>query len=110
MGDFMKLGIVISTDNAEAIWNAFRLANFSKKEGDEVRVFLVGAAVEYEKSQQVKFPSKSEAEKFVSSGGIVLACGTCLKAREQESTNLCPMSNLKELYTVVKESDKVVCF
>jgi hypothetical protein len=26
----MKLGVVISTSDAETVWNAFRLANFSR--------------------------------------------------------------------------------
>lgn len=106
----MKLSIIISTNNAETTWNAFRLANFSKKEGDDVKVFLVGAAVEYEKLPQLTFPSKSEAEKFISGGGAILACGTCLKSRSQEGTQLCPISSLKDLYAIIKESDKVVCF
>ncbi|MEW6035548.1 MAG: DsrE family protein [Candidatus Micrarchaeota archaeon] len=106
----MELGIVISTSDIEAAWNAFRLANFSKKEGDEVRVFLVGKAVDYEEISTEKFPAKDEAEKFASAGGIILACGTCLKLRNKEGDNLCPISSLKDLYALVKKSDKVVCF
>lgn len=51
----MKLGIMISTSDIEATWNAFRLANFSKKEGVEVNVFLVGKAVDYEEKSTEKF-------------------------------------------------------
>ena len=110
LGDLMKLGIVISTDDIEAIWNAFRLANFSKNEGDDVKVFLVGKAVEYEEKGTKHFPAKGEAEKFVSVGGIILACGTCLKLRNKPGDNVCPISSLKDLYALVKESDKIVCF
>ncbi len=106
----MKLGIVISTSDIEAIWNAFRLANFSKKEGDEVKVFLVGKAVDYEDKGTEHFPAKIEAEKFALAGGAILACGTCLKLRNKPGDNLCPMSSLKDLYALVKESDKVVSF
>ncbi len=106
----MKLGIVISTEDIEAIWNAFRLANFSKKEGDEVKVFLVGKAVEYEEKNTERFPAKNEAEKFVSGGGSILACGTCLKLRNRQGDNLCPISSLKDLYALIKESDKIVSF
>lgn len=106
----MKLGIVISTNDVEAVWNAFRLANFSRKEGDDVRVFLVGKAVDYEEASTEKFPAKSEAEKLVSAGGIILACGTCLKLRNKQGSAICPLSTLKDLYALVKESDKVVCF
>ncbi len=106
----MKLGIVISTEDIEAIWNAFRFANFSKKEGDEVKIFLVGKAVEYEESSTEHFPAKNEAEKFVSIGGTILACGTCLKLRDKQGDDLCPISSMKDLYALVKESDKIVCF
>ena len=106
----MKLGIVISTGDIEAIWNAFRLANFSKKEGDDVKVFLVGKGVDYEEKSTEHFPAMKEAEKFASAGGIILACGTCLKLRNKEGDNLCPLSTMKDLYMLVKESDKVVCF
>ncbi|MBI5047123.1 DsrE family protein [Candidatus Micrarchaeota archaeon] len=106
----MKLGIVISTSDIEAAWNAFRLAIFSKKEGDEVTVFLVGKAVDYEDKSTEHFPAKNEAEKFASAGGAILACGTCLKLRNKTGDNLCPISSLRDLYALVKESDKVVCF
>lgn len=106
----MKLGIVISTDEVEAIWNAFRLANFSKVKGDEVRVFLVGKGVDYEKSSNEKFDSVGEAKKLQQSGGNIMACGTCLKIRQKEGSEICPISSLKDLYELVKESDKVVSF
>lgn len=106
----MKLGIVISSEDIETAWNAFRLANFSKKEGDEVKVFLVAKGVDYEEKSSEKFPAKAEAEKFVSSGGTILACGTCLKLRNKQGDALCPLSSMKDLYALIRESDKIVCF
>ncbi|MBI5159381.1 DsrE family protein [Candidatus Micrarchaeota archaeon] len=106
----MKLGIIISTSDAESVWNAFRLANFSRKEGDEVKVFLVGKAVDYVEASTEKFPAKAEAEKLVASGGVILACGTCLKLRNKAGDVLCPLSTMKDLYSLVKESEKLVCF
>ena len=38
----MKLGIVIYSNDPETVWNAFRFGNFSLKEEDEVKVFLIG--------------------------------------------------------------------
>jgi uncharacterized protein involved in oxidation of intracellular sulfur len=106
----VKLGIVISTNDAETVWNAFRLGNFSRKEGTETKVFLVGKGVEYEKASCEKFNTVGEAGKFISSGGVILACGTCIKARNQEGTNLCPISSMKDLYVLIAESDKIVSF
>ncbi|PJE75618.1 sulfur reduction protein DsrE, partial [Candidatus Uhrbacteria bacterium CG10_big_fil_rev_8_21_14_0_10_48_11] len=37
----MKIGIIISQTNPETVWNVFRLANFSLKQGDEVKIFLI---------------------------------------------------------------------
>jgi uncharacterized protein involved in oxidation of intracellular sulfur len=46
----------------------------------------------------------------VRSGGRIFACGTCIKTRGQEGSELCPISTMKEMYEIVKESDKVVTF
>ena len=51
----MKLGIIISQTNPEINWNTFRLANFAIKQDDEVKIFLIGEGVEYEKSSSEKF-------------------------------------------------------
>jgi uncharacterized protein involved in oxidation of intracellular sulfur len=37
----MKLGIVISTNDPEEVWNAFRFANVALKKNRTVKVFLV---------------------------------------------------------------------
>src|SRR3990172_8308349 len=38
----MKLGLVLSSNDAETAFNALRLANFSLAQGDGVTVFLLG--------------------------------------------------------------------
>ncbi len=106
----MKLGIVIGTEEAETVWNAFRLANFSRVKGDEVRVFLVGKGVDYEKSSNEKFDAVAEAKKLLQAGGNILACGACLKIRQKEGNEICPISSLKDLYDLVNGSDKIVSF
>ena len=107
----MKLGIIISQTNPETNWNAFRLANFAIKEGDEVKIFLVGEGVEYEASNSEKFNIQEQVAEFLKSEKAkILACGTCLKSRNQEATNSCPMSSMKDLYELVQESDKILTF
>ena len=44
----MKLGIIIYSTDAEAVWNAFRLGVFARKQGDQVSVFLLAKGVECE--------------------------------------------------------------
>lgn len=107
----MKLGIVISGTNAETNWNAFRLANFALEKRDVVKIFLVGEGVEYEKTNSEKFDIKEQAQKFLqNSNGAIMACGTCIKARNQESTETCPISTLKNLHELINECDKVLSF
>ncbi len=49
-------------------------------------------------------------EKFVTSKGVILACGTCFKIRNSNGTELCPLSTMNDLYEMIKEADKVVNF
>lgn len=107
----MKLAIIISTNNSETNWNALRLANFAIKQEDEVKIFLIGQGVEYESGDSDKFNIQEQVKEFLSSGQTqILACGTCLKLREQKATKTCPTSNLKDLYSLIKESDKILTF
>jgi uncharacterized protein involved in oxidation of intracellular sulfur len=48
-----------------------------------------------------EIPAKSEK---------ILACGTCIKSRNQEGTEMCPINTMKDMYEIIKESDKVVTF
>ena len=106
----MKLGIVIYSNDAETVWNVFRFANFSLKEGDTVKIFLLAKGVEYEKLDGEKFNIKEQTKSFLDKNGKIFACGTCLKSRELEGSETCPMSTMKDLYELVKESDKVLSF
>ncbi|MCC6501908.1 MAG: DsrE family protein [Deltaproteobacteria bacterium] len=106
----MKLTLIITQTNPEVVFNAFRLANFSLKEGDTVKVFLLAAGVELEQVDNTKFDVRGQAKSFLASGGEILACGTCLKLRNSTGTELCPISTMKDLYTLVKESDRVLTF
>lgn len=106
----MKLGIVIYSTDAETVWNAFRLGNFAVKEGDEVKAFLLASGVECQSLDTEKFNISEQMQCLVDNGGKILACGTCLKLRGQEGDELCPLSSMKDLYEMVKESDKVITF
>ena len=106
----MKLGIIIYSKDAEVVHNAFRLANFSLKEGDQVKVFLLASGVEYESLNSEKFNITEIAQKLLVTGGEILACGTCLNLRKQDSTELCPLSTIKDLHEIVRDCDKTVTF
>jgi len=106
----MKLGIVIYSTDAETVWNAFRLGVFALKEGDAVNVFLLAKGVECESLNTERFSVTSQMKELVEKGGRILACGTCLKIRNSEGTELCPLSTMKDLYELIRDSDKVVSF
>jgi len=63
----MKVGVIISSNDAETSWNALRYTNFCLGQKDEVKVFLKG-------------------------------------------TEMCPINTMKDMYEIIKESDKLVTF
>ncbi len=106
----MKLAMVLTVAESETVFNALRLANYARKQGDTVKVFLLGKGVELDQIQDPKFNVREQAEAFLSAGGCILACGTCLELRHSEGSELCPLSTMKDLYEMVKEADKVLTF
>jgi uncharacterized protein involved in oxidation of intracellular sulfur len=106
----MKIGVIISTNDVETCWNAIRYANFALGQKDEVKIFLMGKGVEYQSISTEKFNTVEQAEKFLQAGGKILACGTCIKSRNQQDSEMCPISTMKDMYEIIKESEKVVTF
>jgi uncharacterized protein involved in oxidation of intracellular sulfur len=109
IGGKMKLGIIISQTDPETVWNAYRLGTFALEQGDSVRTFLLGRGVESE-VEHPKFNVREQVQKYLQKGGQIYACGTCMKSRQMESSDSCPLSTMKDLYDIVKESDKVLTF
>ncbi|MCP4651895.1 MAG: DsrE family protein [Candidatus Omnitrophica bacterium] len=106
----MKIGIIVSSNDAETCWNTLRYANFCLNQKDEAKIFFMGKGVEYQQISTEKFNTVEQAEKFMQSGGKIYACGSCIKSREQGGSDMCPISTMKDMYDIVKESDKVVTF
>ena len=106
----MKIGVIIPSNDAETCWNAIRYANYVLDQKDEVKIFFMGKGVEYQKISTDKFNTIEQSEKFMQSGGKIFACGSCIKSREHEVSDMCPISTMKDMYEIVKESDKVVTF
>lgn len=106
----MKLGIILSHTEPETVFNALRLANYSLKQGDTVNVFLMGKGVELDQINDARFNVREQAQAVLAAGGKFLACGTCLKLRESKGSEICPLSTLKDLYDIVRDSDRLVTF
>ena len=46
----MKIGVVISSNDAETCWNTLRYANFCLGQKDEVKIFFMGKGLSIRKS------------------------------------------------------------
>lgn len=79
----MKIGVVLSTNDPEEVWNAFRFGNVALKEDHAVRVFLVNKGVEAEDIKSERFPVREQLQAFIDGKGELLACGTCMKNRQK---------------------------
>jgi uncharacterized protein involved in oxidation of intracellular sulfur len=106
----MKIGVIISSNDAEIVWNAFRYGNFALKEGDEIKVFLLAKGVEAESLDSDKFAVTQQMRDFVKAGGNIFACGACLKLHNSGPSELCPLAGLKDMHAIIKESDRVITF
>lgn len=58
--------------------------------------------------EDAKFDVKTLAKKVLDAGGDFLACGACLKLRESEGSEVCPLSTIKDHYQIVHDSDRLV--
>jgi uncharacterized protein involved in oxidation of intracellular sulfur len=62
--DYMNTLFIISTNDAETIYNAMRLANVAVKKGDEVSVFMLGRGVLFEKASNDQFNVMEQVNQF----------------------------------------------
>ena len=106
----MKIGIVLSSNDPEEVWSTFRFGNLSLKENHLVRVFLVNKGVEVEDIKSERFPVREQLRLFVENKGAILACGTCMKNRQKEESNFCPIATMKDLLEIVEWADRLLTF
>jgi hypothetical protein len=105
-----SIGIVICSNDMETVWNALRFANYSKNQGDSVSIFLLGKGVELDNLVKSEKNIKEQTDAFLGSGGTILGCGTCLKARNNNEPQVCKFSSLKDLYEIVRKNKTVLTF
>lgn len=106
----MKIGIILETKEPEKAWNAVRFANTALKKTHEVKLFLMGEAVECESLSHERFDVQAQLKEFVELKGTVLACGTCLKSRGMEGSDVCPISTMIDCLKMVEWADKILTF
>lgn len=105
-----SIGIVIYSNDVETVWNAIRFANYSKKQGDTVNIFLLGKGVELENLVTSDKNIKEQTDSFLDNGGTILGCGTCLSSRNNNEPQICKFSSLKDLYELVRKNKIVMTF
>ena len=106
----MKLGVVIYSNDAETVFQAFRLGNHALSQGDAVKVFLLAKGVECEGLDNEKFNVTKEIQAYLDAGGRTFSCGSCMKLRAKGESQACPLSKMADLYNIIAESDRVVTF
>lgn len=106
----MKFGLLIETNEPEKAWNGVRFANASLKAGHEVRIFLMSAGVEIESITHETFNVPAQLHEFAQLGGTVGCCGTCKRARDLPSTEICPISSMGDLVAMMEWADKTLSF
>lgn len=104
------MGIVISSGDAETVWNALRLGIAAQSKGDSVVIFVISKAVDVFIKDTSAFDIPKTSEQFVSKGGYILTCATCAKMRHTENVQMCTITSIFDLYEIVKQSKKVVSF
>jgi len=107
----MKLGIILQSNKPEHAWNTFRLGITALKAGHQVEIFLMNEGSELDTIPDSKdFDISAKVTEFKELKGEIYACGTCLKVRDKEESNVCPVSTMSDLLKMVEGSDKVLIF
>ena len=107
----MKLGIILQSNKPEHVWNTFRLGITSLKASHQVEIFLMSEGSELDTIPDTKdFGISVKVSEFKELKGEIYACGSCLKIRGKEESNVCPVSTMSDLLKMVENSDKVLVF
>jgi uncharacterized protein involved in oxidation of intracellular sulfur len=117
----MPLTLFVLNDppyGTERSYNGLRLAgSLAKRDGEHVRVFLIGDAAACAKVGQKVPQGYYNLELMLRSiarrGGVIGVCGTCMDARGIQEAELVAQSrrsSLDELTDWTQESDRVLVF
>lgn len=106
----MKFGIIINTNEPETVWNALRFATTALLNEHEVKIFLLGRGVELENIRSEQFNIQEQIKLYVENNGKLFSCGSCLKIRQMQGSEVCPVSTMHDMLHIVKECDKVLVF
>jgi len=107
----MKLGIVLQSNIPEHIWNAFRLGITTLKAGHQAEIFLMNEGSELDNIlDTANFDISDKVTEFKELTGNIYACGSCIKVRGKEESQICPLSTMSDLLKMIESSDKILVF
>ncbi|KKT20135.1 MAG: DsrE family protein [Parcubacteria group bacterium GW2011_GWB1_43_8] len=107
----MKLGIILQSNKPERAWNTFRLGITALKSSHAVKIFLMNEGSELDSiADSENFDLSAKIAEFKKLSGEIYACGTCLKSRGKEKSNICPISTMDDLLKMIESSDKILVF
>ena len=111
----MKFLIIVSSSDAETVWNAFRFASTCTTYDNEVTLFLLGQGVEAPTLSTIKFDINEQIDIFREQGGKIIGCGVCCESRKDTMPQLeqelnCELGSMQQLYALSAEADKLVTF
>ena len=107
----MKLGIVLQSNIPEHAWNAFRLGITTLKAGHQAEIFLMNEGSELDNIlDTANFDISDKVTEFKELTGNIYACGSCIKVRGKEESQICPLSTMSDLLKMIESSDKILVF
>lgn len=106
----MKIGIILNTNEPETVWNALRFGTTALLNDHEVKIFLLGRGVELENIRSEQFKIEEQIQLYIENKGKLFSCGSCLKIRQMQGSEVCPISTMHDMLHIVEESDKVLVF
>jgi len=111
----MKITVIISSNEPETIWNAFRFATTALVYENQVTIFLLGQGVEAPTLNTLKYDIDEQMDLFRENGGNMIGCGVCCENRKDTIPFLaqklkCELGSMQQLYALVAEADKVLNF
>lgn len=106
----MKIGIIINTNEPESVWNAMRFGTTALLSDHDVKIFLLGKGVEIETIRSEQFNIQEQIQLYIENKGKIFSCGSCLRIRQMQGSEICPISTMHDLLHLVEESERVVAF
>lgn len=111
----MKITIVVTSNDAETVWNAFRLATTCLAYDNDVSVFLLGKGVEAPTLGTLQYNIAEQMALYRESGGRLVGCGVCCETRRTAMPLLeqqlgSELGSMQQLYGLIADADRVLTF